>query len=327
MRINYIIGNGFDRNLNLKTSYKEFVNVYRDIKNDNPIIEKFKSTLKGDSELWFKLEEYLGDYTKHIKKPQEFILIYDDLQIELSNYLKNEQSNLVISKPLKDKIINDFINPQKYLSPNDKRRLISFIKKHSQKKILLNISTFNYTNSVEQIFNSPNFPLKINTKNIFNSVTQLENINHIHGLIDNGLIFGVNDESQISNIELSKNIEIQEHLIKPFVNDSYDILINKKLEQDIRNADLICLHGLSMGATDKKWWKIIGEEVKNGKHLVFHKFSEIGFSNLNRNKINPLIRGEKKRLLDLFEIPTELSKKTESQIYIEIGTKTFNNSK
>ncbi|MEE9361164.1 MAG: AbiH family protein [Cellulophaga sp.] len=323
MRINYIIGNGFDINLNLKTSYIEFVKEYKKVENEEKVIKSFKSTLENDSNLWSDLESYLGDYTKNIKVAQDFIKIYDDLQLELSKYLINEQSTLETSKLLGEKIMNDFVNPQNLLLPNDKRNLISLFENHSHKKIALTISTFNYTNSVEQILNSFKFPIHTNTSNIYKTNIEISKINHIHGLVDDGLIFGVNDESQIANKALSNNIDIQEHLIKPFANDSFDVVTNQIFERDIRSSDLICLHGVSLGESDKKWWKIIGEELKKGKHLIYHKFSKNGLSNLNKNKVNPIIRKEKNRLLEKFEIQAELHEKIKSQIYIEIGNKVF----
>lgn len=38
-------------------------------------------------------------------------------------------------------------------------------------------------------------------------------------------------------------------------------------EDLIRNANLIILYGVSLGETDNRWWKLIGEQLKTRKNL------------------------------------------------------------
>ena len=67
MVITHIIGNGFDINQGLKTSYKDF---YRDyyLKQDSSesVIDELKSAISGDIENWSDLELAIGKYTAHI---------------------------------------------------------------------------------------------------------------------------------------------------------------------------------------------------------------------------------------------------------------------
>ena len=52
MNIVHIIGNGFDLNLDLKTSYKDFYDYYIKINSKNEIIELLKREIKSNSENW-----------------------------------------------------------------------------------------------------------------------------------------------------------------------------------------------------------------------------------------------------------------------------------
>lgn len=51
MNITFMIGNGFDLKMGLKSKYSDIYNVYTDDNNrtDNEIFEKFKDVLRKDS--------------------------------------------------------------------------------------------------------------------------------------------------------------------------------------------------------------------------------------------------------------------------------------
>ncbi len=63
---------------------------------------------------------------------------------------------------------------------------------------------------------------------------------HIHGsLADKKIVPGVNDERQITNKEKARTI--------------------------IDNSSIICIFGMSIGATDQAWWQYIAKWLQNDK--------------------------------------------------------------
>lgn len=75
MNITFMIGNGFDLNLGLKTGYGDFTKIYVEPKaGDCPVIAKFKHQLSIDfiEGNWSDLELYLGEYSKYVKDLEEF---------------------------------------------------------------------------------------------------------------------------------------------------------------------------------------------------------------------------------------------------------------
>lgn len=68
MQILYIIGNGFDLNLDLKTSYNDFYKYYETVESKNPNVQKLKEHISKTYDSWADLELALGDYTQHLKK-------------------------------------------------------------------------------------------------------------------------------------------------------------------------------------------------------------------------------------------------------------------
>jgi hypothetical protein len=56
MQILYIIGNGFDLSLGLKTSYNNFYQYYKTVESDNVNIQKLKKNISKTYESWADLE-------------------------------------------------------------------------------------------------------------------------------------------------------------------------------------------------------------------------------------------------------------------------------
>lgn len=74
MKITYIIGNGFDINLGLRTGYENFYNWYigQSSKKDSDVVKKFKNEInnyiekKGTEINWSDLESGLGKYSSEV---------------------------------------------------------------------------------------------------------------------------------------------------------------------------------------------------------------------------------------------------------------------
>lgn len=66
MNITFLIGNGFDLNLNLNTRYTDFYKYY--IKNDPK--DLLSESIKEDYEMWSDLEVGLGEFLKDIDESQ-----------------------------------------------------------------------------------------------------------------------------------------------------------------------------------------------------------------------------------------------------------------
>ena len=53
MNVTFLIGNGFDLGIGLKTAYSDFYNVYcKSDSNDSLAVKKFKSEIQGNYENW-----------------------------------------------------------------------------------------------------------------------------------------------------------------------------------------------------------------------------------------------------------------------------------
>ncbi len=289
----YLFGNGFDLNIGLKTSYSDFYkNAYQPKTDDHESIKKIKETIKDDVKSWSDLELKFGDYTSQIKTPDEFDLIFDDIRLKLSAYLDSEFSSFNFSQIDKKKFLDHLIKPYEFL-PNGERELFETTYNNSNNTI--NIITFNYTKSFEEIIDYKESKLiRETSKQLWN----LGKIEHIHGLTNDRFILGVNDISQISNNSFRENEDIKYSLIKPLLNEQTQNHSEKRCEYYINNANLICLFGLSIGDTDKYWWNIIGRNLRRNENcrlLIFWKNDK----EISKILIDKIAR-EKNKIKNLF---------------------------
>ncbi len=162
-----IIGNGFDLNLGLKTSYNDFLNStnFDLLKNSNNHLANHLIK-KHSLQNWIDIENELKNYSKNAKT------------VESRNY-KNDFISL--SNTLKD-----FLNDVKYDNLNTNSESYKLIEKITNDNFV--IYDFNYTNTIKKIL----------LKNGFSDGEINQKLIKVHGSIeDKQIIFGVEDNADI----------------------------------------------------------------------------------------------------------------------------------
>lgn len=158
-----IIGNGFDLNLGLKTSYKNFIesdDFKLLVKEDNSIAKY----LIGKSKLnkWVDIEQELTNYSIQTTKDIHVKKDFDALKTSLMNYLKESQYGRIDVYSEAYKMIKDEIETTDI------------------------IYNFNYTNSI----------LRIADDLCIQDIEQKHS--YVHGSVDNlDIIFGVEDNAKV----------------------------------------------------------------------------------------------------------------------------------
>ena len=260
MKILYLVGNGFDINLNMATKYSQFYDYYSKLPSKNHIIANLKENIAKEG-FWSDLEIGLGKHTSNLKNQVELDEVFDDIQSNLSEYIKNEEANFLLREFEKDKFIKDLLSPETHLLPKEKNTILNFKMPNSPNKSQANLSidiiSFNYTSTIEKIINYTGKKIELST----NPSCVLRSIEHIHGFHNNRMVLGVNDNTQISNQEFKKNIEIASTLIKSNNNATYGQYHVDNCNLLIKNANIICIFGMSLGDSDNIWWELIGTRM------------------------------------------------------------------
>ena len=301
MNMLYLIGNGFDLNLGLPTRYSDFLEHYFNNEPQIPQatsqeisqIKKYKGLLSetiennaGDQQ-WKDLEIALGKFSSHFSDPKDFRSFYTDINLSLTNYLKQISPISPTENDIK-KLIENILYPEYYLNKREKQTFYEAIRIGYNWEA--NVISFNYTSTFEQICKDR---LSLNTYYRRPSNTEnflLNRILHIHGsLEENSILLGVDNTKQIDNADFKDNEDVTDLLVKPQGNISIGSMVDHTCHGLISKADLICLFGLSLGATDQTWWEDIKERFVSNSSVVLLYFyhdlhSDISIKSDGRSK-------------------------------------------
>lgn len=283
MNITFFVGNGFDINLGLKTRYSDFYPYFIEHASKENMIRDW---LIADEMNWSDLELELGKKLNLITKDVKERFIDDLLELDdlLLDYLELEQNKIDI-KGKEELVANEFHKSFKSiikgLSEEEVDSIISTKNIYASEDNKYCFITFNYTHVLKLLFESAKTKKGIiESRRMASGGIKQDSfgiVYHIHGTINEGMILGVNDASQISNKELVNDKEFLDSFVKVNINATTGQRRMKHAEEIIKASRIICVFGMSIGDTDKLWWERIVKwlrENQNNKFLIFYRTNE-----------------------------------------------------
>lgn len=260
MNILYILGNGFDKAQGLATSYKEFYHDWQKRKPESELEQKIISSIKNDYDSWADLEKGLGEYSAMWDDEKSFRGVLKIFNARLKEYLLSQNNRLGELSLSQEVLLRDLCQPELFLEEVG-RSIYNDIVYGDSKLVQLYIVTFNYTNTFENALG------EVRIGDVLDRVYQnsyfYQGILHIHGTLDDMILLGVNDESQIENESFRSNAFLRNDFIKPEINDGCMNTRNADFAHKIKTANIIVLFGVSVGETDNRWWQAIGERMNS----------------------------------------------------------------
>ncbi len=278
MNITFFIGNGFDLNLGLQTTYNDFVKIYIDIGTNNKVVSYFKSIISKDFNYWCNAEEAIGKITKQFKEDgfnaEDFSICHEDFCNNLSEYL-TLQENQINYKTNKEKIsktlaetFDQFI---KNFRTTERNNITTDMNAFNPQRKYQFIN-FNYTNTLQKCINTLK---ESNTLSVYASnITRLINV---HGTLKEDMVFGVHDISQIAEPTLFEGYGYE--YISQIIKNQTDEFNRQNTYSNaidiINGSQLIYIYGMSNGITDTFWWKKICSWLKSNEryHLILHRYN------------------------------------------------------
>ncbi|MDM1529832.1 AbiH family protein [Myroides odoratimimus] len=316
MNVLHILGNGFDLNLGLRTSYRDFYKYYSDTENNELVIKKLKEDINLDADNWSDLEVKLGEYSAELNKI-EFEKVYEDLVDKLCDYLEKEMESFINSNYDHSKMFSYLAFPENYLEVKDKFDITEFVTKEKDIEVTINVLTLNYTRTLEKILIGYN-------KYRYYNVTRdriayvLGEIKHIHGYTDNRVVLGVNDLDQIVNKEFRDDEEVRGMFVKHESNYNQRHGIDNECYSLIENADIFYIYGSSLGKTDKYIWELVGKRVEKGaKVVIFIRGNGVSF------RLGYKITKLREETISNFNKLAGISNEYKNSIYVGIKTDMF----
>lgn len=191
-----IIGNGFDLNLGLKTSYKDFIesSYFKALVEENNSLAIYLMD-KNNLNNWVDIEKEITQYSTYIQNTDSNVKSnFEALKISLSNYLKEVQEGEIDQNSHALKMIREEIWTA------DK------------------IFNFNYTNSVFRVAKILGID-DIEDKHV-----------HVHGSIENSdIIFGVEGDAKVQSdhyfFKKSRNHNFGKSNIAKYLNSKNDLVL------------------------------------------------------------------------------------------------------
>lgn len=248
-----VIGNGFDLNLGLKTSYRDFMSS-----------SNFQSLIASKNELAVRLE-------KQAKEEHEKFDRWVDIEVELSKY-----SGITSASVFKERdalkgnfdelklCLVDYLSVAQDAEINKDSVAYRMMQEHFDETNL--IYNFNYTDAALKVLNtlSNSDPLQDNEKHVF-----------VHGSIKNtDIILGVQDDA--------KQLGNKHRFLKKSNNPNFG---NANLLQVLNKRSDIVFFGHSFGVTDKAYFSAYFRQliVQRGSYptLIFYYYGESGLEELN----------------------------------------------
>jgi hypothetical protein len=284
----FILGNGFDLNLNLKTSYQDVIKAYRKKKLTTKNLQQFQKDLWDDIRNWSNFESRFGKHSEdfNIDNREDYFERRSSFEKILKEHFKNQEKRIDYKRN-KDKIQKSFktslVDYNQFLEKESRITITNLITYFSaDAKFVYNFITFNYTSILEKCFEqviSDNKYLRFGSDDSINGASskyEKGDIIHVHGTLDNSLILGVDNTSQIANKELADNPDFQKRIIKSQLNKGTGELHEEDAKKLIRESKIICLFGVSIGETDQLWWKVIYDWLKSNesRHLIIFYYKE-----------------------------------------------------
>ena len=258
-----IIGNGFDRNCGLKTSYSDVYQEYTKTPSSTPVIEQFKKDISDNFTNWSDFELGMAVYASRLTSEDDFIECVTDFDYFMHEYLKQVQQRFFSEvKKLKStqNLIMEFSNSITKLG---------YGVSHNYDNLLSNMNipnlhrmgfiTLNYTQVFDRLLSRYN--------------DYLSHPIHVHGILGDDPILGMDRETQL-NLKFPISDNLKRSFIKPFFNEEYDSGRVKAATQMIESSRVIFVYGASLGESDLSWRELLGKWLLQDKehHLFFYDY-------------------------------------------------------
>ncbi|MCI7352053.1 MAG: bacteriophage abortive infection AbiH family protein [Ruminococcus sp.] len=293
MIISFLIGNGFDLNLGLKTQYTDFYPTYLIASQNFPpdsCIRKFCDQIEDNYEKWSDFEWAFSQYANgNHHEIGQIIANFNNL---FASYLQEQSQSCKYNVPTAVSEFKKFIlTPYNYLERADRLFFEDYFNKHTNEHIHFNLVSFNYTDTLEKLQNPEfrnQFPSRINIGNS-NYERIINPVLYLHGSLKEGyIIIGVDSFQQFKNENMQSNKRLGRHCIKSIINaqNGYGDK-EEKYKKIVESSNIICAYGIAFGETDRSRWNIVSNWLKNStsNKLIIFKY------NPNFSKLDGMSKG------------------------------------
>lgn len=289
MNITFLIGNGFDLRVGMKTRFTDMYEGYiaQDSKSD--VIRKFKAMLEADAptyKTWGDFEMAMAEKAKEFDDEDSFIASLRDFKLYMVSHLEKEQEQFqnrtAIGKGVRGRCIDETTNAIEEFYTGLRPNIVNeFIRLGSKENPTYHFISFNYTKIFDYVLDP-----------------YAGNIIHVHGSLGADVVLGADNISQLTDLPYETTRRLERAFIKPEFNKIYDNARLEKAKSIIDGSNIICIYGMSLGKSDLSWTNRILSWLLSDKnhHLVYFVYDESVF---NKSNWDAIIDEEEDRIASL----------------------------
>ena len=325
MNITFLVGNGFDINLGLKTRYTDFYPTYLS-KGHQDILSK---AILANYKNWADLEVALGTVLKQVNywKVDDFLKSKTTLEKDLADYLRKQEDLLDLTNPdLPGEFQRNVVNFFKEFPRREQEAYNTWLSSVNS-PINYGFISYNYTACLDRIIKKcrtlPTFSEHMYGNTVFTDT--LGDVHHVHGTLDEDLILGVDNESQICNPTLRTHPQLQKCIVKFKVNRELGEQRTEHAQRIIDRSDYIGIYGMSLGDTDLMWWKYLIRWLhkKPSRRLILYIYPSSNPNPSGQEKVR-LISEWKDYFLNKSGTNASQAEQLRNQIIVVLRSKIFN---
>lgn len=278
MNITFLIGNGFDLRMGMKTRFTDMYEGYIAQDSATDTIRKFKEMLEADApnyKTWGDFEMTMAERAKEFHDEDAFITCLRDFKLYMVSHLENEQkimdSRMAVGKDTRGicekEVLRSIEQFYSQLSPNT---VNAFLRLGAREHPTYNFISFNYTSVFDSML-----PIYVNTPV------------HIHGKLGADVVLGADNLDQVKDLPYVTSRRFNRAFIKPEFNKNYDNARLANAERIIDTSDIVCVYGMSLGKSDLSWTRRLKDWLRSHKdnHLVYFVHDEQKFDKSNWDAI------------------------------------------
>lgn len=320
MGVTFLIGNGFDLSLGMKTRYTDMYDSYIKSKSKSTVIEKFKKDLQKEEYNhygnWSDFEMGMAEYAKTFSSEDDFVECIRDFKGHMVKHLKKEEERILelinddsyairLIKTLQHSLDSFYYG----LTQNDMNRLSRIVHNNKTDN---NYITFNYTSTLEAFFE-----LRAKHHKLFTSPPI-----HIHGKLNKDVVLGIDNTEQLNGIQFSLTRKGGRAFVKTLFNEQYDNERVENAKRVISQSSIVCVYGFSMGESDKTWNDLLANWLIESPdhHLVVYQYDNNEYNYYNYDEIMDI---EDERRFELLKKLRINNATVFNQIHIPVGNDIF----
>lgn len=267
MKTLFLIGNGFDLNCGMNTNYTDVYKGYIKEEAHTDCLRKFKKVISANIATWGDFEMSMAEYASDLYVENDFLECVGNFTEYMEAYLF-EEAKRFRERMSKDLVTNAVVDEMgqsidcfyEGISHNVDRLME---RRNAAGVSNVEVVSFNYTDTIDYIL------AKCTAKWRWPAIDVL----HIHGVLGDGPVLGVDNVEQIKANFVVSN-KGKRRFVKPVFNELYDVERVERARELIYGTNTICVYGMSLGESDLTWRNILIDWLRQSEynHLFVYNY-------------------------------------------------------